>query len=296
MFIRDKEYVESEIEKMGLTSKIKQIEYMKENTQDKYEIGKFKAEKIKELGLDVYLDDDPKVVFFINECLKEYEYKCDIIYINRLHYVVFTFNFEGLSYATKLEQEGNDVVLGVLSLEDVGKKNDDPETEKKRVQNGDGLIKKFSSKEIIKMLKSIPDEEKKDYFIDFDFNWAPEVAQTIKDMGFDGLFPEEIDRQMEEERQLGQDMVKKKLYRPEIARRRRIQISTRRRESDPGNRQNMGYQAKPGQLPGKGTEVLRPGLRGYRYVQTRSPFFPRSRESRPGERGVHNAREDIPPG
>ena len=133
----------------------------------------------------------------------------EIIYINRLHYVVMTYNFEGLSYALKLKKEGNDVVLMVLSPEDVGKKVDDPESEKKRLQNGDGLIQKYSSKEIIKMLKGLSDEDKKSYFIDADFNWAPEVAQKIKEMGFDGLFPDEIDRKMEEERQLGQDMVKK---------------------------------------------------------------------------------------
>ena len=73
VFIRDREYVESEIEKMGLTSKIKQIEYMTEKAEDAQEIGKFKAEKIIELGLDAYFEDDPKVVYWINEYLDRWE-------------------------------------------------------------------------------------------------------------------------------------------------------------------------------------------------------------------------------
>jgi phosphoribosylamine-glycine ligase len=130
-----------------------------------------------------------------------------VVYINRLHYIIVTYNFEGLAYATKLQAEGNDVVMMVLSSEEVGKELD-PESEKKRIMNGDGMIKKYTTKEIFELLSSLPEEEKVEYFCDNDFNWAPEIAQEIKAMGIDGLYPEPIDREMEEERQMGQDMVK----------------------------------------------------------------------------------------
>jgi phosphoribosylamine-glycine ligase len=207
---------EEEIEKMGLTSKVKELVMMKENVgDDKQAKAKFKAEAIKRLSIDLFIEDDPKVVFWINSYLKDNN-SVKIVYLNALHYVIFSYYNEGLMFAEKLIQEGNDVVIAMLTPEDVGKKADDKELEKRRQKTGEGIVKKYSSKEMLKFLKAVSDEDKNEYFIVWDFNWAPEIAEQVEVMGFAGLYPHKIDREMEEDREIGQKIVKEnyKLLQP----------------------------------------------------------------------------------
>lgn len=134
----------------------------------------------------------------------------EVVYIKGKNYVVFTYDFLGLGYAYRLKQEGNRVVMGVLSPKEAGfemKGEDDKEIDKRRLTIGDNMVKKYPAKMILEHLKGI--EDKEDYFIDFDFNYGAEIAAKLVKMGYKGFFPTEKGRELETDRQAGQEMAKK---------------------------------------------------------------------------------------
>jgi len=200
--IEEEDRIREEIKALGYLDKVELIYNETDDISD-IAVGKFKAKKIKELGIDLFFDNDPAQIYWI----KKFNPQANVVYINALNYAIFTYDFECLGYALRLLEEGNSVVIGRLEPEDMGEKVGDPELEKRRKQIGSGLIKVVPAKTLFKFLMS--NNEIEDYFVDFDFNYGYKYAEELEKKGYVGLFPHEIDREMEKDRQLAQDFVKK---------------------------------------------------------------------------------------
>ena len=197
----EREIIDNQAKELGLG----EIYYNETEATDSKSVGEFKANKIKELGIDLYLDDDPSQIYWI----KKFNPEANVLYINKKNYVIFTYSFDGLSYAIRLKEEGNSVILAVLSPEDIGESLDNPQKriwEEKRWELGDGIIDKYPAKKVFNFLMN--NEDIDDYFIDFDFNVGGKYAEKLEKKGYIGLFPREKHKEFETNRQLGQDFVR----------------------------------------------------------------------------------------
>lgn len=178
--------------------------YDGEDTSNKA-VAEFKAKMIKELEIDCFFDNNPNEVYHI----KKFNPTANVHYINSKSYVIFSYDLLGLGYALRLKEEGNNVVIALMEPEDAGfdiKSESDKEFDKRRRTVGDGLITKYPAKMVFKYLKGLKDKE--DYFIDFDFNYGSNYAEELEKMGFKGLFPRETGRELEKDREKGQNLVK----------------------------------------------------------------------------------------
>ena len=213
---KDQDEVLKEIDSLGLADKVKEVVFNNTENIEGENVGKFKANKIKEKELDLFLENDPMQVYWI----KKYNPEANVIYINRLNYIIFSYTLDGFPYALRLKEEGNNVVMAILSPEDAGvevKTDGEKEEEKRRNQIGDGLIKKFPAKLVFDFLKGFSGD-KNEYFIDFDFNYGGEYGEKLEKMGYKGLFTRPLGRELEKDRQKSQEMVKeyfKKLVLPD---------------------------------------------------------------------------------
>ena len=125
-------------------------------------------------------------------------------------YIWFTYDGCGVSIASKLEKEGNTVIFAqIQDASELGiDKVEKPEAKKLRLQTGDGIIKKFPAKEVLKKMASM--KNKDEYFVVFDFNNLWRYAEMALKMGFkNGFFPTKKDYDFEEDRDGGKDFVKR---------------------------------------------------------------------------------------
>ncbi len=169
-------------------------------------VAEFKAKMIKELEIDCFFENNPNEVYW----MKQFWSVCPVHYINAKDYVIFSYEMIGLGYFIKLKQEGNNVVIAMLEPEDAGftvKGEDEKELDKRRRSVGDGFVTKYPAKMVFKYLKGIKDKE--GYFIDFDFNYGSNYAEELEKMGFKGIFPRKAGRELETNREKGQEVVKK---------------------------------------------------------------------------------------
>jgi hypothetical protein len=178
--------------------------YDGEDTSNKA-VAEFKAKMIEELEVDCFFENNPNEVYWI----KKFNPTANVHYINSKSYVIFSYDLLGLGYALRLKEEGNNVVIALMEPEDAGfdiKSESDKEFDKRRRTVGDGLVTKYPAKMVFKYLKGLKDKE--DYFIDFDFNYGSNYAEELEKMGFKGLFPRETGRELEKDREKGQNLVK----------------------------------------------------------------------------------------
>jgi len=200
----DDPYVLDTCTKFGIPRE--NIYFHNDEKYDNKQIAQFKADKCRELGCDMFFENNPAEVYWI----RKFAPGVQVIYIHRRNYVIFTYSFDGLTYAYRLKQEGNPVVMAVMEPSDAGftlKDDNDRELDKRRISRGDGMVKKFPAATVFRFLKSI--EDKEDYFVDFDFNYGSNYAEKIEKMGFKGFFPRKEAQELEKDRQKGQDIVKK---------------------------------------------------------------------------------------
>lgn len=129
-----------------------------------------------------------------------------------LNVIWFTFDACGLSIAKKLEDEGNTLVYAqIMKRKSLSIPNDTPEKledEKLRQEIGQGILEIYDADEILSKMKSI--ENKDDWFVVCDFNNMWKYGEAIIAMGFkNGFFPTKAQWEMEEDRNLGKEFVKK---------------------------------------------------------------------------------------
>lgn len=133
--------------------------------------------------------------------------RCLLLYYNgMMKYVIFTYEGLGLPVAHKLQQEGNDVIVGqVHKSQDVRLDTERAEREtknkkQKRLQLYEGIFPKWDAEELVKHLTTVADKE--NYFIFFDDNMLFNYAEQIQHLGFHGNFPTAEDRRLEQDRGL----------------------------------------------------------------------------------------------
>ena len=123
-------------------------------------------------------------------------------------YVFPVYDCYSLPLAKHLQDEGNEVIIGMLASRNQmmipGVKDDQkPEDRKQRLSNYDGLLKKQSLPDMIHRLSMVRPEGRDNYFFFFDFNDLYKISEQILRMGFrKGLFPTERYYRLEKERKL----------------------------------------------------------------------------------------------
>lgn len=140
-----------------------------------------------------------------------------------MKYAFITFNGLGLPLAYKLQQEGFEVLVGVIRdvkdyvMEEETSHAHESEFNKARRQElFKGMLKIEDAHEVIKKLKEVKDP--KEWFIFFEENNLYRWADEVRDLGFEGNFPTKDDYLFEIDRDRAKQFVKKhyKLYVPEV--------------------------------------------------------------------------------
>jgi hypothetical protein len=133
-----------------------------------------------------------------------------------MKYIIFTYAGEGLPIAKHLQDEGQEVIVGVVEnksgvLTRAEKKTEEEEgalEKKRRLSLYKNLLNKMPAEELLRKMKRMKRPE--DYFVFFDFNYLFRYAHLALEMGFiHGNFPTEKDRLFEVDRDEAKDFVRK---------------------------------------------------------------------------------------
>ena len=130
-----------------------------------------------------------------------------------MRYIIFSFDGGIFPIAHQLVEEDNKVwVCQVKNSKDLGVEswiNDElPAKKERRISLYDGILKKHSLSETLKMMEDI--QNKEEYFVIFDYNAFCNIAEQVLKMGFkDGHFQTVADFQREKARQRAKEFVKK---------------------------------------------------------------------------------------
>ncbi len=133
-----------------------------------------------------------------------------------MKYIIFTFDGSGLPIAKHLQDEGQEVTVGIVeekktTLTTAEKRSDGQEgllEKKRRLALYKNMLERYPADILLKKMKRIKD--KKDYFVFFDFNFLFRYAQAVREMGFiNGNFPTEKDRLFEIDRDMAKEFVRK---------------------------------------------------------------------------------------
>ncbi len=136
--------------------------------------------------------------------------------ITSMKYIIFTYAGEGLPIAHKLQEEGQEVIVGIVedrktTLTRIEKKTNDSETsveKKRRLSLYKNMINKIPAVKLLRQMKRIKDKD--NYFVFFDYNNLFRYADHVKALGFTrGNFPTEKDRLFEVDRDFSKNFVKK---------------------------------------------------------------------------------------
>lgn len=123
-------------------------------------------------------------------------------------WIIITAYNEGSTLAWHLQNEGKDVVVGVVDdLKTTGIKNaEDPEARKRRLLNFKNVLTIQKADALLKEMSSY--KNKDEYFVICDFNSLYEYADKIIKMGFvNGLFPTKFDYKLENDRAMAKTFV-----------------------------------------------------------------------------------------
>lgn len=130
-----------------------------------------------------------------------------------MKYAVFTLSGEGLPIAYKLQEEGSEVLVGMIDdVADIATKDEkiepeNPEEKKRRLLLWKGKLNIKGAKELANELRKV--DNPSEWFLFFDFNHCFKYAEMLSDMDFNGNFPTEQDRAFEVNREMANEFVKK---------------------------------------------------------------------------------------
>lgn len=126
-------------------------------------------------------------------------------------FAIFTAFGEGLSLAWHLQQEGYEVLVGMVSdIQDVGEDEEAPKNKKIRWSAYDGMLKKQDAWKLLEKMDKFKPEEKDEWCVIFDFNVLYKFADKALKTGFKyGLFPTKLDFVLESDRDFAKRFVLK---------------------------------------------------------------------------------------
>ncbi|MBV9008737.1 MAG: hypothetical protein JO354_06145 [Verrucomicrobia bacterium] len=129
-----------------------------------------------------------------------------------MKYRIFTYAGESLPIAQKLQQEGCEVVVGMVQDKQTihspatGEfRLEDLETRRRRLALFDGMLNKKAAEELIEEMLTCKHPE--EYFVLFDWNCFFRYSAQIAHMPFHGIFPTEHDYLLEHDREHGKKFV-----------------------------------------------------------------------------------------
>lgn len=141
-----------------------------------------------------------------------------------MKYVFITFAGLSLPIAYKLQQEGNEVIVGQIEdikeyvMEEEAKKATESEGDReRRMRLFKNMLKFQAAERVVENLKLVKNPQ--DYFIFFEENNLYRWADKIKHLGLHGNFPSKQDYLFEIDRDYAKEFVKQqyqKLYTPEV--------------------------------------------------------------------------------
>lgn len=122
-------------------------------------------------------------------------------------FVVITYEGESLGIAWQLHRAGKEVILGIVEEGKTvkrGPKSD--ELEKRRRDMGKGILNVRKAEELVVEMQGW--EDKNEWFVFCDFAHEFQLASKLKGFKY-GMFPQRFDYEMETDRDLAKDFVKK---------------------------------------------------------------------------------------
>jgi hypothetical protein len=141
-----------------------------------------------------------------------------------MKYVFITYSGLSLPVAYKLQQEGNDVLVGQIEdikeyvMEEESKKAEENDADKmRRLSLFKGMLKFVSAEKAVETLRNAKNQE--EYFVFFEENNLYRWADKVRDLNIHGNFPTKEDFLLEIDRDKAKEFVKvhySKLYTPEV--------------------------------------------------------------------------------
>lgn len=141
-----------------------------------------------------------------------------------MKYIFISYSGLSLPIAYKLQQEGNDVVVGQIEdikeyvMEEEAKKAiEKDDVREKRMKLFKNMLRMQPAERVIETLKLA--KNPKDYFVFFEENNLYRWADKVRDLGVEGNFPTKEDYLFEIDRDHAKEFVKQhypKLYTPEV--------------------------------------------------------------------------------
>lgn len=141
-----------------------------------------------------------------------------------MKYVFITYSGLSLPIAYKLQQEGNDVIVGQIENikdyvmeEEIKKASESDVNRERRLKLFKNMLKFQPAERVIETLRSV--KNPKEYFIFFEENNLYRWADKVRDREFEGNFPTKEDYLFEIDREYAKEFVRKhyqKLYIPEV--------------------------------------------------------------------------------
>lgn len=128
-----------------------------------------------------------------------------------MKYIFFTIEGQGIPIAYRLQEEGNDVVVGIVDkwLKIRENKDEGAEKTKRRTSQYDEMVEnKMNADDLLTLLEKVPRSEKDNYFVVCDSNMLWPYADKVRSMNFMGLLPTKEDRDYEEDRKKAKDFFK----------------------------------------------------------------------------------------
>ncbi len=141
-----------------------------------------------------------------------------------MKYIFITYSGLSLPVALKLQQEGNEVIVGQIEdikdyvMEDEIKKATEPDAARaRRLRMFKNMVRLTDANQLVDMMRLIKNPH--EHFVFFEENNLYRWADRVKDLGFEGNFPTKEDFMLEIDRDSAKRFVKEhysKLYTPEV--------------------------------------------------------------------------------
>jgi|SRR5271157_2137188 len=118
-------------------------------------------------------------------------------------YIFITQESASLPIADRLQDEGNEVVVGIINDTEVKENQDEKEC---RMSLYDNILDKQDAEQVMRWMRKLKDKD--DWFLFFDYGDLWPWSERALDMGFKkGIFPTEEGYDLEKDRQKGKAMV-----------------------------------------------------------------------------------------
>ncbi len=141
-----------------------------------------------------------------------------------MKYAFITFSGLSLPIAYKLQQEGYDVLVGIIEdikdyvmEEEISKATESAFNKQRRLELFKGILDIRSAEKVIQQLLNVKDSQ--DWYVFFEENNLYRWADRLKNKGFEGNFPTKEDFMLEIDRDSAKKFVRKhypKLYTPDV--------------------------------------------------------------------------------